>query len=309
MKKPIPDNVNFEPISEIVTSKNNVNEASIVKHFINYAPKLDDDKQLEVLKLEKLGKIKLDNEDKNVKFVSLAEFNNCELDYDDYGSNNLTTGCNFGSISKIVTEIFKPHSQSKFYLEEANCSQTVSELDSSTFESTLKSCNNDACNKEFTTQIITKRKKHRSEIEINKQLNSSASSTISSTNTSIVVNDEKKPSELAKLTNGSAAFRSSEEVNDFFSNSTSTATNEDTYGETTQEESSDESGKSQLGSSFSSYESINKEQIRELNTQIDKEYAPGQKIKYNIDKKKRGLNMKSLKKAFRTNLRLPSDYN
>lgn len=299
----IPDNVNLEPHSEIVTSNNKMNEASVVKHYINYAPIISEEgneansKALEVLNLEKL------NDEDSVKFVSSIEVssNKCECEAhenEEYDTNNLT-GCGIGSISKMVTEIFKPeNSKSTFYLEETtNCSE-MRGLESKF--STLTANEAPKENGEYTKHIITKHKKHRSEIEINncKQLNSSASSTVSSSSTSIVI-DKKKVNELANL-NGKATFRSSEEVDSFFNSTNSNTTNENDE----EERALDSSDEHKLGSPYSSFERIDKEQIE---AQIERELPGQQIIKYNIEKKKKGINIKKLFRSNKDCLRLPPD--
>lgn len=284
----IPDNVELEPLSETVTTtKNRANEASVIKHCINFAPITEDNKALEVLNLKK------QDDKENLKFISAIELNNIECEngyYDD--EYDISGGCGIGSISKIVTDMItiKPKSQSTFYLEETtDCSQ-ISELDSK-FTTLTPNDNLKDNSNEYTQHIITKHKKHRSEIEINncKQLNSSASSTISSS-TSIVID---------KKVNDKTTFRSNGEVDKFFdSTNSSSTTNEN-------DETLEGSDDYKLGSSCSSFESIDKEEIKE---QIERELKPGQQIKYNI-KSKRGINIKNLRKVFRSknDLRLPSD--
>lgn len=278
-----------------------MNEASVVKHYINYAPIIEDStdeagKALEVLHLEKLT-----NGEDSVNFVSSIEVSSkkcdCETHEDDqYDTNNLT-GCGIGSIYRNMTEIFKPdNGKSTFYVEEvSNCAEMRGlESKFSTLTPEVAAAKE---NGEYTKHIITKHKKHRSEIEINncKPLNSSASSTVSSS-TSIVI--DKKLSELVNM-NGQATFRSSEEVDSFFNSTNSNTTNEE-------ERALESSDEYKLSSPYSSFESVDSEQIK---AQIEQE-LPGQEIGYNMEKKKKGINIKRMKKLFRPNkdcLRLPPD--
>ena len=302
----IPDNVNLEPHSEFVTTNNKMNEASVVKHYINYAPSISEQsnegnsRALEVLNLEKL------NEEDPVKFVSSIEVSSnkceCEAHENDECDTNNPTGCGIGSmmpqLSKMVTEIFKPENgKSTFYLEEStNCSE-MRGLESKF--STLTANETPKENGEYTKHIITKQKKHRSEIEINncKQLNSSASSTVSSSSTSIVI-DKKVNEALAKM-NGKMTFRSSDDVDNFFNSTNSNTTNENDE----EEPALDSSDEHKQPSPYSSFERIDKEQIE---AQIERE-LPGQQIKYNIEKKKKGINIKKLFRSNKDCLRLPPD--
>lgn len=278
-----------------------VDQTPVMEHYINYTPSVDD-RPLEVLNVKKLA----DEPDKaNLNYVSTIETqvdstnSECDCLLSDYESNELPTGCGLGGIGsifnpKIVTRIFNPQTQSHaiFY---TNCE--ISELDSKF--STLTPNDPQSNESEYTKIITTKHtaKNHRSEIEINNcKLNSSASSTVSSSTS--IVNDKKIVNSSNDLSDGKTTFRSNAEVNTFFDSNNSCNTNDE-------DASSDDYNK--LSSSLSSFESIDKDKVNE---QIAREMPAGTPIKYNIDKKRRGLNMKSIKKVFRTNkhnLRLPSD--
>lgn len=255
---------------------------------------------LKILKLEKIP------DDDRITFESVMQSNlssasnrssNTEYSYND-DDNGLAQGCGiatYSTLSKIVNGFLNERqpSQSTFYIEETNFSDTaIGEMEKNfatltPLDKTDREPSDDLHPNNGRERIqinVTKHKSknHRSEIEItnsNKmhQLNSSASSTISSSTSLVVNNTDKRTDEHTNLDR--QQFRSSEDVNNFFSNSTnddySNAENSDDY---------------KLGSSF---ESIDKEQIEE---QIEKEYPNGQSIKY---KYKTGKKKKGYIKQFR----------
>lgn len=301
MDKPIPDNVTLEPHCEMIKMSKNQLDTPVLEHYINFTPSIDttsDARPLKVLNVKKLDKEDAKKNQKNyVSTIETQVQKNRNVDYNlfnDYDSSDFTTGCGIGSIlNPFSTKYFNPQTQSNtiFY-----ANYDINDLDS--HFTTLKA--NDETNvneikkidNEYT-KIITKHtaKNHRSEIEINNcKLNSSASSTISSSTSidrKVIANSDKSMNK--------ATFRTKEDVENFFD---LTNTNGDDL------ESSDDFN-NKLDSSLSSFESIDKEKIKE---EIKKEYSEGHQIKYKFNKKRRGINFRRIKKVLGSrHIRLPPD--